>query len=107
VCNRASSLPARKKDRASGDHYMAVVRRLRIETQNALWSVAVTDRPDGYRCDFFGTTPKYARAMGPGVKAPAMSDMGRGTRLGQDVDKLLAEARSRIEAIDGPITREF
>ncbi len=74
---------------------MAVIRKLRIETQSAFWSVEVTDRPDGYRCDFFGTSPKYAKSIGPGEKAPAMSDMGRGTSLGQDVEKLLADARSR------------
>jgi hypothetical protein len=31
---------------------------------------------------------------------------GHGKILGNDVEKLLAEARSRIEAMDGPIERE-
>jgi hypothetical protein len=86
---------------------MAEVRRIRLETRNAFWQVIVTDRPDGYRCEFYGSTPKYAQAMSPGQSIPTMSDMGRGVTLGKDADALVAEARNRIEAIDGAIEREL
>ena len=82
---------------------MAVVRKLRIETQNGLWTVEVMDRRGGYRCTLLGTTPKHAQV---GEKAPSMSTMGRATTLGTDVEKLLAGARAHIEGIDGPIQGE-
>ena len=85
---------------------MAEVRRIRLETRNGRWQIVVTDRADGYRCEFYGTTPKYARAVSPGDAVPTMADMGRGVSLGKDIDTLVAEARARIEAIDGPIERE-
>jgi hypothetical protein len=86
---------------------MAEVRKLRLETRNAFWQIMVSSRPDGYRCEFYGTTPKYAQAVSPGEAVPTMADMGRGVSLGKDIETLVKEARTSIEAIDGPIEREL
>jgi hypothetical protein len=77
------------------------------ETAKARWVVTVTATPTGYRCEYSGTSPKFAPVKSPTGRVVMMADMGRNTFLGNSLEHVLEQARSQIEAIDGPIEREY
>jgi hypothetical protein len=86
---------------------MAILRRLNIETANARWTVEISDGPPNqFVCRYYGTSPKFARAVRPGEPMATIRDMGREKFIGTDVDEMLTRARAAITNIDGDIQVE-
>jgi hypothetical protein len=83
-----------------------MIKRLYWETANARWSVELFQTPTGFRCKYFGTTPKFAQVKSPTGPTAMMADMGRGEILGDDAARLLEQVRGTVEAIDGTIEKE-
>ena len=85
------------------------VRKETVETAEAFHYIKVyeQDRGKKYLAEYHGMSPKFAWAVKPGAAPMMMAEVGAGKIEGDDVEKLMAACRAKIEKENGAIIERW